>query len=465
MKETQTRGLKCPSSCSESAAGSREIVETSASNTLARKEPSFQQGENLMETILTRPNLIRALRQVESNKGSAGIDGMSVQELRPYLKSHWVEIRESLLQGRYKPQPVRQVKIPKAGGGQRELGIPTVLDRFIQQAIQQILSPIWEPEFSESSYGFRPGRSAHQAIKSAQSSIREGRNWVVDMDLSQFFDRVNHDRLMHKLSEKVKDKNLLKLIRNYLEAGVMAGGLVSIREKGTPQGSPLSPLLSNIVLNEWDQELEKRGHRFCRYADDSNIYVRSRRAGERVFRSLKRFLEHVLRLQVNETKSCVDKVWKRKFLGYSFSWKKAGVPKVSASAIQRLKERLKSLFRSGKGRNLSHFILKELNPYLRGWIQYFHLSEMRKAFEELDGWIRRKLRCIQWRQWKRPWTRFKALKRLGLKEEHARRSAWNGRGPWWNSGAAHMHLAMPKKHYDQLGLISLLDRHSLLRGT
>lgn len=465
MKEKQSRGLRCPNEAENEASGTGGSLCLSASNIPARKENAFQQSESLLEKMLTRDNLIQAMKRVERNKGSSGVDGMSTQDLRPYLKTHWLEIKESLLHGVYRPQAIRKVEIPKPGGGKRQLGIPTVLDRFIQQAIQQVLSPLWEEVFSESSYGFRPGRSAHDAIKSCQKYIQSGKRWVVDIDLAQFFDRVNHDRLMFKLSEKIKDKRLLKLIRSYLETGIMSEGLVSVKTEGTPQGSPLSPLLSNIVLDELDKELESRGHSFCRYADDSNIYVNSHRAGQRVFESLKRFIEEKLRLKVNESKSAVARVWQRKFLGYTFTWHKGTRLKVSKESVKRLKARIRQLCRKGRGRNLARFIQEDLTPVLRGWIYYFRLSEVRGVFEALDSWLRRKLRCILWRQWRRPKTRFKKLKTQGLSESHARKSAWNGRGAWWNSGASHMNLAFPKKFFEKSGLISLSDKHLQLRRT
>lgn len=411
----------------------------------------------LMETVVERENMWRAFRRVISNKGAAGVDGMSVNELNPYLKTHWKRIKEDLLAGNYYPQPVRRVEIPKPGGkGMRKLGIPTVMDRLIQQAIHQVVSPLFEPGFSNHSYGFRPGRSAHQALRQAREHVGSGRRWVVDLDLEKFFDRVHHDVLMSRVARKVSDKRVLCLIRRYLQAGVMEGGLVSQPTMGTPQGGPLSPLLSNILLDELDKELERRGHRFCRYADDVNVYVGSRRAGERVLKSMERFLAYRLRLRVNREKSAVDRPWKRTFLGYSMTWHKRPRLKVASSSVNRLKRVLKNAFRQGRGRNLGKFI-ESLKVTLRGWINYFRLSEVKGIFEELDGWIRRKLRCIIWRQWKRSHTRAKGLMKRGLAEKRAWESAVNGRGPWWNSGASHMNQAFPKKFFDRLGLVSLLD--------
>jgi RNA-directed DNA polymerase len=338
----------------------------------------------------------------------------------------------------------------------RRLGIPVVVDRLLQQAIHQVLSPLFDPGFSESSYGFRPGRSAHQAVLKARGYVAEGRRWVVDMDLEKFFDRVNHDVLMSRVARKVKDKRVLRLIRRYLQAGIMEGGLVSQPVKGTPQGGPLSPLLSNIILDDLDKELDRRGHCYCRYADDCNVYVGSKRAGDRVMESISRFLERRLRLKVNREKSAVDRPWKRVFLGFSMTWHKVPRIRVAPESVLRFKSNLKGAFRRGRGQNLQKFV-EEIGPILRGWVNYFRLSEVKGIFEELDGWIRRRLRCIIWRQWKRPRTRGKNLMKRGLSEEQSWKSATNGRGPWWNSGAVHMNLAFPKRYFDRRGLVSLLD--------
>jgi RNA-directed DNA polymerase len=409
-----------------------------------------------MAAVVERENMFRALAAVERNAGAAGVDGMSTRQLRAHLRQHWTQTKASLLEGTYQPLPVRRVEIPKPGGGTRMLGIPTVLDRLVQQAIHQVLGPIWERDFSQSSYGFRPGRGARQAVKAAQKHVQSGKRWVVDMDLEKFFDRVNHDVLMARVARKVQDKQLLGLIRRYLQSGVMVGGLVAARSEGTPQGGPMSPLLSNILLDDLDQELEARGHAFCRYADDCNIYVRTRRAGERVMASVSRFLRERLRLKVNEAKSAVERPWKRKFLGYSLTHHHAAKLKVAVESVRRFKDKVKERFGCGRGRNLGTFIREDLYPLLRGWANYFALSEVKGVFEELDGWIRRKLRCVQWRQWKRPWTRHQRLRKLGLTDGRARESAWNGRGPWWNSGASHLNAAFPAGYYQRLGLISLL---------
>ncbi len=418
---------------------------------------------DLMSAVLERGNMMRAYERVLRNKGAAGVDGMMVGDLKSHLKAHWPEIREQLREGRYMPLAVRKVEIPKPGGGKRMLGIPTVQDRLIQQALHQVLSPVFEETFSTHSYGFRPGRSAAQAVQQARSYIEEGRRWVVDADLEKFFDRVNHDILMSRVVRKVKDKRILKLIRSYLQAGMMEGGVVTARSEGTPQGGPLSPLLSNILLTDLDRELERRGHRFCRYADDCNIYVRSRRAGERVLTSMTRFLETQLKLRVNQDKSAVDRPWKRVFLGYTVCQRKRNVRlRVASKSVQRLKAKLKMLFRSGKGRSIRTTIAT-LTPKLRGWVNYFRYAGAKGIFEELDGWIRRHLRKILWRQWKRPSTRAKMLMRLGLSEVRAYTSASNGRGPWWNSGASHLNQALPKRFFDRLGLVSLMDHYHRLK--
>ena len=430
-----------------------------ASRVTARREPSGPETEQLIEAVVERENMWSALKQVERNRGAAGVDKMTVEQLRAYLREHWLRIKEELLAGNYQPLPVLKVEIPKPGGqGMRMLGIPTVIDRLIQQALHQVLSPLFEPNFSESSYGFRPHRSAPQAVVKARGYVREGRRWVVDIDLEKFFDRVNHDVLMSRLARRIKDKRVLRLIRRYLQAGMMSGGLTTARREGTPQGGPLSPMLSNILLDELDKELERRGHQFCRYADDCNIYVQSRSAGERVMKSLTQFLERRLRLQVNAEKSAVARPWERKFLGYSLTWHREARLKVAASSVQRLKEKLREIFRRGRGRNVGRLIEAELTPLLRGWMNYFRLAEVKGVFDELDSWIRRKLRCLIWRQWKRPFARAKGLLRRGLAEARAWESATNGRGAWWNAGASHMHAAFPKTYFDRCGLLSLLDQ-------
>lgn len=438
---------------------------TGAPNVTARRDNSQPEAPLLMEAVVERENMTRALRRVQSNQGAPGVDGMVVDNLLPYLQTEWARIRAELLGGSYEPAPVRTVEIPKPGGkGMRMLGIPTALDRLIQQALQQVLTPIFDPHFSESSYGFRPGRSTHDAVRQAQAHVASGKRWIVDMDLEKFFDRVNHDILMSRIARRVGDKRVLKLIRRYLQAGMMNGGLVSMRTEGTPQGGPLSPLLSNILLDDLDKELERRGHTFCRYADDCNIYVQSKRAGERVLATITQFLEQKLKLKVNREKSTVDRPWKRKFLGYSMTFHKNPRLKVAPESVKRLKGKLREIFRTGRGRNLHHTIFT-LIPILRGWGNYFQLAQVKGIFEELDGWIRRKLRCILWRQWKRTYTRARNLMQRGLTEERAWKSATNGRGPWWNSGAPHMNDAFRKSFFDELGLVALLDQHRQFQRT
>jgi RNA-directed DNA polymerase len=435
-----------------------------ASKVTAKRGHSRPETLQLMEAVVERENMKRAWLRVKGNKGAAGVDGMSVDALLPHLREHWPNIKEDLLAGRYEPSSVRKVEIPKPDGSMRQLGIPTVLDRLIQQALHQVLQPLFDPGFSASSYGFRPGRSALQAVAQAKVYVAAGKRWVVDLDLEKFFDRVNHDIVMARLARKVTDQRVLGLIRRYLQAGMMESGLVSPRTEGTPQGGPLSPLLSNMLLDDLDKELERRGHSFCRYADDCNMYVRSRRAGERLMASLSRFLMEKLRLKVNETKSAVDRPWRRKFLGYSMTWHQRPRLKVAPASLDRFKDKVRERLRGGQGRNVKRQI-EELIPLLRGWINYFRLAEVKGAIEELDGWLRRKFRCILWRQWKRSHTRARNLMKRGLTEERAWRSATNGRGPWWNAGASHMNEAFPKRFFDELGLVSLLDYLRLIQST
>jgi group II intron reverse transcriptase/maturase len=411
--------------------------------------------EHLMELVVERGNLVRALKRVRQNKGSPGVDGMAVADLLPYLREHWEQIRESLLTGGYQPQPVRRVEIPKSSGGVRMLGIPTVLDRLIQQAVLQVLQPIFDPTFSEHSYGFRPGRSAHQAVRAAQQYVQEGRRWVVDVDLEKFFDRVNHDVLMGKLENRIGDRRLLRIIRRYLEAGIMADGVVMERHEGTPQGGPLSPLLANVLLDDVDKELERRGHAFARYADDCNVYVRSRRAGERVMAAL-RVCYATLRLRVNEDKSAVARVWDRKFLGYSMWVAKGRVVKlrVAAKALKEMKERVRQITSRNGGRSMKQ-VCEELGTYLRGWKQYFSLAETPRIFEGLDEWIHRRLRMVQLKQWKRGRTAFRELRARGVPEWLAVRVA-RFTTKWWRV-AAHggLHVAFPVDYFVALGVVRL----------
>jgi RNA-directed DNA polymerase len=416
-----------------------------------------------MEEVLRRENLMAAHGRVVQNGGAPGVDGMTVDDLMPHCQKHWPRIREELLSGGYRPQPVRRVEIPKPDGkGRRTLGIPTVLDRLIQQALLQALQPRIDPTFSNNSYGFRPGRSAHDAVLRAREHMAAGHRWVVDLDIEKFFDRVNHDVLMARVARRVKDKRVLLLIRRFLQAGMMEGGLVSPRSEGTPQGGPLSPLLSNILLDELDKELERRGHRFVRYADDCNVYVQSRASGERVMASLERFLAKRLRLRVNRDKSAVGRPWKRRFLGYSVTVNRKPKLKVATASVKRLKAKVRTRLRAGRGRNLGR-VITDLTPLIRGWVAYFRRSEVEVTFEDLDGWLRRKLRCILWRQWKRPRTRLQKLRRLGLDAQRARASAGNGRGPWWNAGSRHMNRAVSTRTLRCLGLVNFLDEYRRLK--
>ena len=415
----------------------------------------------LMEAVVERNNLLCAYERVAKNAGAPGVDGLTVTEFKSWLVAHWPSVRQALLAGEYLPASVRKVEIPKPQGGVRALGIPTVLDRLIQQALNQVLQPLYDPEFSQSSYGFRPGRNAHQAVQAARGYVAEGKRWVVDLDLEKFFDRVNHDVLLARVGRKVKDQRVLKLIRRYLEAGLMEGGLTSMRTEGTPQGGPLSPLLSNILLDDLDRVLERRGLRFCRYADDCNIYVGSKRSGERVMQVVTVFLERRLKLQINATKSAVARPWERKFLGYSMTWHKKPKLKIAQPSRERLVEKIRKTLREARGGSLKRAI-ERLNPVLRGWVAYFRFTEVKGMLEELDGWIRHKLRALLWRHWKRAYPRAKNLMRAGLSQLRAWQSATNGHGPWWNGGASHMHAAYPKSWFDHMGLVSLLERQQRL---
>lgn len=415
-------------------------------------------GEDLLEQVLNRDNLFRALSRVKANRGAPGIDGMTVEQLPEYLKEQWPSIREALYAGSYHPTPVRRVEIPKPGGsGMRMLGIPTVLDRLIQQALAQVLGKLFEPYFSDASYGFRPGRSAHQAVRKAQGYIREGHRWVVDVDLAQFFDRVNHDKLMARVARRVKDKRLLKLIRKYLESGVMLNGVVVRTEAGTPQGGPLSPLLANILLDDLDKDLEKRGHRFVRYADDCNVYVGSRRAGERVMKSMTRYLRERLSLMVNEAKSAVDRPWKRKFLGFSFTNRKENPAiRVAPQTLKRAKDKLRQLTWRWRGQSMEQ-TLEHLNAYARGWAGYFSLAETPSVFEALDEWVRRRLRAILWQQWKRPKARARNMIRLGAPPWKAWEWAMSSKGAWRNAGSPPLQRTLDNAYWRTQGLVSLVE--------
>jgi RNA-directed DNA polymerase len=423
----------------------------------ARKGTENPAGTNrLMEEICERENLKAAMRRVRANKGSPGVDGMTVIGIKDYLKQHGPAIREQLLNGTYEPKPVRRVEIDKPDGGVRKLGIPTVLDRLIQQAVMQVLQRRWDRTFSDHSYGFRPGRSAHQAVAQAQQYIAEGHGWCVDLDLEKFFDRVNHDKLMGQIAKRVEDKRLLKLIRAFLNAGVMEDGLVSPSVEGTPQGGPLSPLLSNLVLDELDRELERRGHRYVRYADDCNIYVRSERAGQRVMESITQFMTQKLKLKVNEAKSAVARPQERKFLGFSFTTGPKVRRVIAPKALDRFKERIREI--TGRARGVSmKTTMEELAPYMRGWRSYFGFCETPGVLKGLTRWVRLRLRAAIWRQWKTPRRRRAALTELGVREQLARNTAGSGRGPWYLAKAKALSVGLSNAYFKSLGFPSLFE--------
>lgn len=448
---------------------SPEIAVKPQGTTRGRSESSAQggassrgeQGSSLMEQALARENMLAALKRVERNGGAPGVDGVPTERLRDQIHAEWSRIRNELLQGTYKPQPVRRVEIPKPGGGKRMLGIPTVMDRLIQQALLQVLTPIFDPLFSESSFGFRPGRRGHDAVRRARQYVEEGYGWVVDMDLEKFFDRVNHDVLMARVARRVTDKQVLRLIRRYLQSGVMLNGVVAATEEGTPQGGPLSPLLANILLDDLDKELEKRGHRFVRYADDANIYVRSERAGKRVLTSVRTFLQERLRLKVNEEKSAVDRPWKRKFLGFSF-YKNRGVRiRLAPKSLERVKQKLRELTDRNRSQSMAQRI-QTLNAYLRGWIGYYALSDAKSIFERLEGWLMRRLRACVWKQWKRVRTRHRELRALGLPDWVAHELANSRKGPWRMAGGP-MNRALGTAYWRTQGLVSLTECYQSLR--
>jgi len=419
-----------------------------------RDTESQASDQQLMEAVCEVENVRQALKRVKSNKGGPGIDGMTVKQLPGYLAKHWPAVRAQLLEGAYKPQPVKRVEIPKPGGGVRKLGIPTVLDRFIQQAMSQVLQSSWDKTFSEHSFGFRPGRSAHQAIAQAQEYVAEGYRWVVDMDLEKFFDRVNHDKLMARIAKRVADKRVLKVIRAVLNSGVMEDGLVSPTEEGTPQGGPLSPLLSNLVLDELDRELEKRGHRFVRYADDCNIFVRSERAGHRVMASISRFVEHKLKLRVNRDKSAVGRPWERKFLGFTLTSDAKPRRLIAPQSLARFRDRVRQLTGRSAGRSIKR-VVKDLAGYLNGWLGYFGFCEIQGVLGELDGWIRRRLRSLLWKQWKGGKRRYEALRELGVPAYLAARAAGMAASPWRASRSVAMSKALPTAYFTSLGLPTL----------
>jgi RNA-directed DNA polymerase len=412
--------------------------------------------ERLMEEVCERENCQQALKRVKANKGGPGIDGMSVRELPDYLKQHWPAIREQLLSGTYRPQPVKRVEIDKPDGGVRKLGVPTVLDRFIQQAVLQVLQKRWDRTFSDHAYGFRPGRSAHQAVARAQQYVCEGYRWVVDLDLEKFFDRVCHDKLMVRVAQRISDRRMLKLVRAFLTVGVMENGLVSAVDEGTPQGGPLSPLLSNLVLDELDRELERRGHRFVRYADDSNVYVRSERAGQRVMASLTAFITQRLKLKVNAQKSAVARPEDRKFLGFSLTRPQEPKRRIAPTALLRFKQRARELTSRTRGVSLAR-IVGELSTYLRGWRSYFGFCQTPTVLRDLEQWLRRRLRAVLWKQWKRGRTRFAELRNRGVGLQLAAKTAGSAHGPWHLANSPALAIALPNAYFDALGLPRLVD--------
>lgn len=418
----------------------------------------------LMKRLLSRENLLTALKRVEANKGSHGVDDMSVTSLREHILHHWHEIRESIENGTYEPCPVRRVEIPKPNGGTRLLGIPTVVDRFLQQSIAQILTPIFDPGFSEHSYGFRPNRRGHDAVRKAKGYIGKGYRWVVDIDLSKFFDRINHDRLMARIAIKVTDKTILKLIRKFLQAGVMENGVVIGSNEGAVQGGPLSPLLSNIFLDEWDKELEKRGHRFVRYADDGQIYVKSRKAGHRVKESMTRFIEEKLKLKVNQDKSAVDRPWKRKFLGFSFTHNQNPKIRIAKESMKRVKQKIREITSRSNALSMEERI-RRLNQYLTGWCGYFALADTPSKFNQIDEWVRRRLRMCLWKQWKKPKTKVKRLIALGVPKTKAYEWGNSRKGYWRIACSPILHRSLDNKYWMSQGLRSLLVRYNSLRST
>jgi len=443
----------------ESRSDAPKAVEKGTETLVAKRQSESLAGtERLMEEVCELENCKQALQRVKANKGSPGVDGMTVNELPGYLKQHELEIGEQLRNGTYQPRPVKRVEIPKPDGqGVRKLGIPCVLDRFVQQAVLQVLQKRWDPTFSEHSHGFRPGRSAQQAVHEAQRYIAEGYRWVIDLDLEKFFDRVNHDRLLAAVAARVADKRMLKLIRAFLEAGVMEDGLVSPVDEGTPQGGPLSPLLSNLVLDELDRELERRGHRFVRYADDCNIYVGSERAGRRVMESITHFIMRRLKLKVNQAKSAVARPGQRKFLGFSFTGEREPRRRIAPKAIARFKERIRERTRRTRGISLTQMV-QEITTYLRGWLGYFDDCQTPSVLQTLESWLRRRLRSVVWKQWKRGRTRFRELRKRNVSKDLAAQTAGSPHGPWRIANSPALAIALPNAYFAKLGLPPMVVR-------
>lgn len=462
MNETDAaKTAEMPKHTREGGGGTVDLSWSCASSVAPWGEETGDEGSRLMDEILQHENLVAAYRRVVQNGGASGVDGMTVDDLKTQPREYFTRIWEEMRSGTYCPQAVRKVEIPKPDGkGIRTLGIPTVTDRLIQQAVLQKLQLIFEPTFSEKSFGFRPGKSTHQAVLCAREYIASGYTWVVDLDLAQFFDRVNHDVLMGRVRKKIKDMRVLRLIRRYLQAGMLEGGLVSPRSEGMPQGGPLSPLLSNVLLDDFDKEIERRGHRFVRYADDCNVYVRSEAAGKRVMASLENFLEKQLRLKINRDKSAVARSWERKFLGYGTTAHRKTRLCVAEQSLRRLKAKLRPILRRGRGRNIG-VVMGELKPIIRGWVAYFRLANVKGVFGELDVWVRRKLRCIIWRQWKDARTRYNELRRRGVDSRLATAAAYNQHGPWWNAGRT-LNQAIPTKYLREQGLVSFSEEYRRL---